>query len=1444
MQGNTNSNGRKNEDLLKIDNEYLENIEYKSGEKQIALPTEGYDGYKAVELSFDMGSDAPEDRVIIQPSVVTSGTYTDDEGHEVAFNPLTHPYQYDEYKLFKVKKYPEDYVSDPEIGANIKFEAYQSKDDESIKANISEDDPHGYEAIDTLKLRRVGSWIDSNIIPSNILKGRTILGVTGTVDKRDRTTLPSRAAGTDWTTADGYPAKITLNQNVSGSTNPIKSTVIVKRDGAETTEAEIKANSKIYQATDPSGRIAGEFVYTEAKVDPVVVDIKNVTISPTNLRYGYRDGRFYIDPNDFSGYTGLGRVNFPALTVEMLQDLDKELSHREEGYFTPENIKRGVSLWGGLITGTFDRSFKEANGVVVEPKYNESTTKLVEDYNIVNPDTGEIITAYDGLKGFTVTAVNNQMIQSWDENLKAENIANGVTIFGIQGIGGGSSIIEGDDNLVLTPGKTFGQVSEENLPANLKKITIRGLLDIYDENVSTTQTVAEYIEPTLVAENIKEGATIFGVDGTFNGTDYTFYTDTITVNPSKQKQTINAYDSAYKVDGKTADGLTTLEFNPVTIDTVTDLFPTLSRDVIKKGVEIDPDFIGTYEPEIELQNKEITSSWQSDQTVTPDQGKDGLSRVLVKKLDTSTIANLSPKNIKKDVTIMDVTGIYEGKPQIWFDFEDKVNSYSDLSENVYGSGGWVAVTGYPLETNSWSLDTLLTINNIDLVVNKLSADLQSQFFNYNEVEVTDDIIEQSYIIFNNGKYYPNLAQTEDIPNQKRYWYPYTNNKDVDGLLVNVNTDDGQEHEFRLYVIYDSNNKNPTLPVLYSVPRLGELSLSDLPDGYDRFYEIDGTNLALNNIKKKWISIGEHTTYIPKTLSNKSLHWILPNRKEVLTKAELHNDKPVTVNISALDLDYGMPEEISSEIELVKDVCRNKNEWSTNDFSLIDSDHIFTPSSNSPSVWFNSADHANFDIIIKFMLTSADFGNYNTRYLFNINSSRVSVYNNDNNLELHGSIYNSSWTRSITFNTSPELNIWYWLKVSKTGNVWDYYLLRDENDSYSLNNLPNVEDWSHEGSMTHYTNISYKTMYIGSYSTSTSDSNYFLGKIDLKNCMISDESGTYLKFYKEMGYNNITNHNILPIQRNLAFITRDLNRYVLKTNKDEIWHYDNYDSNDYLMDFMTNGYVVLPTEFNTNSASSWEISMHFIAPETTNNENRHFARWRSGYSTTSDNYVNCVWLDTSNQIRMRMYGQNNSSTSLIMDKVVSGDYLLETGKAYYIKFGFTGSKYYLYLSDNKYYSNLLVNYSYNSSYKTSSNSGVNSRLVLVNYVETTNNNGSLRFLYLDEDTYVKLNTNYIWKHAPDEYIGNLMNYTDDGSEVTMPVYLVKLKDSDKYTYIFSPDDTFDMTEFDSSEYVGTVHIPYHHIFNWDPEDEEYDSARLLELDISDEDAILYTSTTIA
>lgn len=115
-----------------------------------------------------------------------------------------------------------------------------------------------------------------------------------------------------------------------------------------------------------------------------------------------------------------------------------------------------------------------------------------------------------------------------------------------------------------------------------------------------------------------------------------------TVNPSTSSQSISA-DSGYS-------GLGTVTVNAVT----SSIDQNIAAGNIKSGVSI-LGVTGNYDPQPDLQAKTVNPS-TSQQTVTPDQGKDGLSSVTVTAVTAAIDANIVAENILDGVTILGVTG--------------------------------------------------------------------------------------------------------------------------------------------------------------------------------------------------------------------------------------------------------------------------------------------------------------------------------------------------------------------------------------------------------------------------------------------------------------------------------------------------------------------------------------------------------------------------------------------------------------------------------------------------------------------------------------------------------------------------------------------------------------------------------------------------------------------
>ena len=185
----------------------------------------------------------------------------------------------------------------------------------------------------------------------------------------------------------------------------------------------------------------------------------------------------------------------------------------------------------------------------------------------------------------------------------------------------------------LNPSKTTQIIVPDSGYNGITKITLNPVTSSIDENI--------------ISSNIKQGVSILGVTGTLETkADPVLQSKTIT--PTKLNQTITP-DTGY-------DALSSVIVNGVT----SDIDSNITAGNIKEGVSI-LGVTGTLKPVAapNLQNKSATPL-TTNQTIEPDEGYDGLSYVSISKVDSSIDSNIVAGNIKKDISILGVTGTYEG----------------------------------------------------------------------------------------------------------------------------------------------------------------------------------------------------------------------------------------------------------------------------------------------------------------------------------------------------------------------------------------------------------------------------------------------------------------------------------------------------------------------------------------------------------------------------------------------------------------------------------------------------------------------------------------------------------------------------------------------------------------------------------------------------------------
>lgn len=207
----------------------------------------------------------------------------------------------------------------------------------------------------------------------------------------------------------------------------------------------------------------------------------------------------------------------------------------------------------------------------------------------VSPSTEDIIVlpdkGFDALKSVTVKG---------DIDLKAENIKDGVELFGITGTYTGEPIHF--QSKEISPSETATDVFPDAGYNGLSKVTVKGISQTYvgskvprvvaktitpgtadktaiDSGSYANGTITVLGDADLKSENIKTGVNIFGIDGSYSGEGFTLQEKS--VNPTEQTQSITA-DNAY-------NGLSKVVVNPISTTYVGSGVTRVNANVITPG---------------------------------------------------------------------------------------------------------------------------------------------------------------------------------------------------------------------------------------------------------------------------------------------------------------------------------------------------------------------------------------------------------------------------------------------------------------------------------------------------------------------------------------------------------------------------------------------------------------------------------------------------------------------------------------------------------------------------------------------------------------------------------------------------------------------------------------------------------------------------------------------
>lgn len=411
----------------------------------------------------------------------------------------------------------------------------------------------------------------TNLEAANIKTGTSILGVEGTFTSDATATssdmLSGKTAYVDGEKVTGnIETKTASNLTASGATvnvpkgyyasNVSKS---VASGSAKTPTTAITSAPTI--SVDANGKITASYSKTQS-VTPTVTagyvssgTAGNITTSGSNTKQlstkgaatytpgttnqTISSGRYLTGTQTIKGDANLKAENIVAGTsifgvagtatkVDadkgefIIRDLDTHnvaeyaTARVEDGDLTAANIKQGVDILGVRGTYTSDATAisndiaagvtayvagKKVTGTMTS-KSSQSYTPSTEDIII---SSGQYLSGNQTIKG--------------DSNLKAENIASGVTIFGVKGTSTGIDMSDAtaSANEILS-GET-AYINGVKVTGTMPK---KGETTITPKASSQTITSGQYLDgnitiegdPELQAANIKAGVEIFGITGT------------------------------------------------------------------------------------------------------------------------------------------------------------------------------------------------------------------------------------------------------------------------------------------------------------------------------------------------------------------------------------------------------------------------------------------------------------------------------------------------------------------------------------------------------------------------------------------------------------------------------------------------------------------------------------------------------------------------------------------------------------------------------------------------------------------------------------------------------------------------------------------------------------------------------------------------------------------
>lgn len=359
-----------------------------------------------------------------------------------------------------------------------------------------------YDGVKNIQVRKIGSWIDSEISADNIREGHSILGVAGNVIQLDA--------------QPNVSVKPSNKEQIITPTEEYNSLSQVTVQAVALEEKTITPTTS-GQTITPTGDNVG---LSQVIVNGVTSDIDE-DIKPENIK---KDINILGVTGTYEpSYTKKDLIIEPSIEEQIITPQSQEVDAFEnitvnpvtssiDANITAKNIKKGITILG--VEG--DYILENLQDKVVNPTMEQQVVTFDSDQ-------------YQGLNTVTVNAVT----ASIDDDIKPENIKSGINILGVDGSYSGDMNIE--DNVTAEPKTTPVIVSPSDGYDAMSQVTINAVTSAIDTNI--------------LAENIKKGISILGVEGTLESSSSNIQSEK-TVEPSVADITVNpdeGYDALLKV---------------------------------------------------------------------------------------------------------------------------------------------------------------------------------------------------------------------------------------------------------------------------------------------------------------------------------------------------------------------------------------------------------------------------------------------------------------------------------------------------------------------------------------------------------------------------------------------------------------------------------------------------------------------------------------------------------------------------------------------------------------------------------------------------------------------------------------------------------------------------------------------------------------------------------